>query len=83
MTEEDKAIISDWIRSCARGALALAMLVGYAHAQENRSTAARKKSNIVLMLSENLGYDATDARAKTKIELIVWRAPARRLRCEA
>jgi hypothetical protein len=75
--------ISKWIRSCAGGALAPTMLVGYAHAQDTRSIAAGKKSNIALMLSENLRYDTADARAKIKIELIVWRVPARRLRCES
>ena len=48
--------ISNWIRSCARGALGLAMLVGYAHAQETKSIPASKKPNIVFILTDNLGY---------------------------
>jgi len=52
----DKMNISDWIRSCARGALTLAMLVGYAHAQDTRSVPADKEPNLVLVLMDNLGW---------------------------
>jgi arylsulfatase A-like enzyme len=48
--------IPDWIRSCARGALALAMMVGYAHAQDTRSIPAGKKPNIVFILVDNVGW---------------------------
>ena len=47
---------SNWVRSCARGALALGMLVGYVHAQDTKSIPASKKPNIVFILMDNLGY---------------------------
>jgi hypothetical protein len=48
--------ISDWIRSCARCALALGILAGYAQAQDTRSTPASNKPNVVLVLTDNLGW---------------------------
>jgi arylsulfatase A-like enzyme len=48
--------ISDLIRCCARSALALAILAGYAHGQGTRPSAATKKPNIVFILTDNLGY---------------------------
>lgn len=47
---------SDWVRSCAQGALALGLLVGYVHAQDTKSIAAGKKPTIVFILTDNLGY---------------------------
>jgi arylsulfatase A-like enzyme len=48
--------LSRWILSGARGALALTMLVGYAHAQNTRSIPTAKKPNIVYVLTDNLGW---------------------------
>jgi len=41
--------IFDWKRACLRGALAIAMLAGYAHAQNTRP-------NVVFILADNVGY---------------------------
>jgi arylsulfatase A-like enzyme len=49
-------VSSAWIRSGARCALVLSMLAGYAHAQGTSSIPARKKPNIVFILTDNLGY---------------------------
>ena len=51
-----EAYIFTWVRSCALGALALAILVGYAHAQDTKSVGAGKKPNIVVVLMDNLGW---------------------------
>jgi Sulfatase len=48
--------ISDLVRHCVRCALALGLLVGYAHAQDTRPIPAGKKPNIVFILTDNLGY---------------------------
>ncbi len=48
--------ISDWVRSCARVALPVGMLVGYAHAQDTGSIPAGKKPNIVFILVDNVGW---------------------------
>jgi hypothetical protein len=65
--EEDKMYISEWIRSCARCALALAMLVGYADAQDTSSIPAGKKSNIVFILVDNVGWGAFGAYGGTPL----------------
>jgi arylsulfatase A-like enzyme len=54
----DKTNISDWIRSCVRGALVFGMLVGYAHAQGTSSIPAGKQPNIVFILVDNIGWGA-------------------------
>ena len=51
-----EAYFFTWVRSCALGALALAILVGYAHAQDTKSVGAGKKPNIVVVLMDNLGW---------------------------
>jgi arylsulfatase A-like enzyme len=48
--------ISDWIRSCARCAVAVFILVGYANAQDTKSTPTSKKPNIVFILVDNVGW---------------------------
>jgi arylsulfatase A-like enzyme len=48
--------ISKWIRFWTRPLLSLAMLGGYAHAQDASSVPAAKKPNIVFILTDNLGY---------------------------
>ena len=48
--------ISDWVRSCARCTLAIAMLVGYADAQDTSAIEAGKKPNIVFILVDNVGW---------------------------
>jgi len=48
--------ILDWKRNCLRGALAIAMLAGYAHAQNTRPNATQRRPNIVFILVDNVGW---------------------------
>jgi arylsulfatase A-like enzyme len=65
LKENKKMNVSEWVRSFARIALAIAGLVGYAHAQYTRSIPAGKKPNIVFILVDNVGWGAWGAYGGT------------------
>jgi len=48
--------ILDWKRPCLRGALAIALLAGYAHAQNSRPNTMQRRPNIVFILVDNVGW---------------------------